>query len=269
MTEFVKRKDGFQVWMEFWDAFDYEPGVHPAHDTALPICELSVSGVHGTSWRGLSDNDPRAVVSKESLAKLNDQYNKRGIELVPHNIPWGVTATLATEIALAIEMLDAVPKLIIDFELGPEFWHEGNPPGPTTFTNVAPYMQAIRAAHPSAWIGVIFDPNNAERYLHWAPYVDAVYMGLNVGPLSSYGGTANPNMDPIPSIQALAAGAALYAPTKEWYAIIDPMDLSPERFELTLKYTEMYGINISVWRRGIVTTANWDVLRNHKKNVWT
>lgn len=284
-ANFVKRPDGWQVWMEFWQDFDYPPS-NKYIDTLLPINELSVSGVHGTSWRGLADNDTRSVESKDTLLKLQDQYNKRGIELVPHNIPWGILATIDVESQLAIDMLDCVPKLIIDFELGPEFWHKPDPdyqPDPDLpnyhpnqyiyddYTTVAPYMEAIRAAHPEAWIGIILDPTSgatAAKYAYWHPYVDAVYMGVNVGPLSNYGATGNPDMDPEPVIAALRAGADLYAPGKERWSIIDPMDPNPGRFERTLTLCEEYGINISVWRRGIVTANNWDVLRNHKKNAY-
>jgi len=190
---------------------------------------------------------PRA----SNLAQLQRIYLDQGIDLIPWCVPKGLLPE--PEASVAIKVLDVTKALILDVEPYQWFWT-----GP--FSNLHPYMQAIRRAHPDAWIGLSFDPRYGQYGPHyvnkyadihfeeWLPYVDAL---LPQDYWETFGVDAHWEIE--------HTNAKLEQYNKEIIHVI-PGHADPVDFANAVRVILARDNRFSIWRRGTFAQANADIV---------
>lgn len=248
-----------RAWIWQLNQADY-PGPDP-DDRNLPISEAWVKTHNGIYWMGDVYSHPAAPRNTDGVRRLREIYEAQGIGFVPWCVPQGLAPE--TEAAIAVEVLKATGKLVLDVEPYQWFWT-----GP--FSNLHPYMQAIRRAVPNAWICICIDPRYGTygrytvdkyadiRFNEWLPYIDAV---ATMDYWDDFG------VDPVWQIDH--TWARLKDVGKE--IIFTLPAVSPvEKFRRGLARAVEVGTHqsafgaTSIWRRGGWTMANIDAVRNQE-----
>lgn len=229
-----------EVWVESF-GIDY-PAWQPTLDRELPISALNIATIdsvpYGPVWRGAGEaQDRRAITGPVALRQWAENCRELGIEPRIHTIPHGLDPVREAE--LAIVAMSVVPDMVVNFESA--YWT-------APLANVSPYMQAIRAAHPTARIGVTVHPFHVDQVAAWSPFADVFYPMLWWGPMAPGGG-----VDPIPHLNSLADSARNNCPDKPITVLIEGDDPDPIRFTNGYKYALSLGMEVAVWRRGITT----------------
>jgi hypothetical protein len=244
-----------RVWI--WQ-FNHDYPGPDGDDSKLPIGEAWVKTHDGRYWMGDIYSHPLAPRSTDGVKNLKRIYEDQGIGFVPWCVPTGRNPN--AEAALAISVLRITGKLVLDVEPYNWFWT-----GP--WSNLHPYMQAIRAAVPNAWICLSMDPRYGTygRYtvdkfvdIHfeeWLPYINAV------APQDYWGDFG---VDPVWEIEH--SWARLKDTGKEVIftlpAVTDPNLLRAgltRAVELGCRQSP-YGA-VSLWRRGGLTAENIQIIR--------
>jgi len=217
-------------------------------DAAAPINDAYVKTHDGLYWMG-NIYQHRLAPLESNLQELKDIYNTQGVEFTPWCVPKGHWP--GDEAYIANKVLNVTNRLILDVEPYQWFWT-----GP--WSNLHPYMQGIRAAHPNAWIGLSFDPRygtygqyHVDKYadIHfdeWMPYVDALlpqdyWATFGVGPIWEIGHTQERIGDYGKEIIHAIPGHA---------ALAD--------FAGAVSTLRGYGNSFSIWRRGTYAIYNAD-----------
>lgn len=229
------------VWV--WTATADYPGVDQ-NDMNLPIGRVIFKSHDGPNW----------MVSEDSLAGLHNIYAAQNIDFGLWCVPWGTDP--AGEARMVVSALQAAQTdlMVLDIEPYAGFWR-------APWSNLHPYMQAIRTAMPAAKIGLSFDPRRSPplfQYNHvseihleeWLPYVDSLWPQV-------YWDTFGLD-DP----ETMLAGVAFYClPTgKELVWALPGHDAAPDRFQRGLRKALDLGGQVSIWRRGVTTRENWDTI---------
>lgn len=135
---------------------DY-PGAQ-GDDSKLPIRDVLIKAWDEVYWMSTFDKHPAAISGPAQIAKLVATYKAQGIGVYL----WGVpkNRNVATQLRLAKACLDVpgVKGLYLDVEPYAGFCNADCVYLADTF------MAQLRAARPSAYLGVIYDPRNQ----HWA-----------------------------------------------------------------------------------------------------
>lgn len=227
-------------------------GTISADDTADPyvIDDVYLKTHDGLYWMG-NIYQHRFAPLESNLQELQNIYNAQGIVFTPWCVPKGHWP--AEEAAIANKVLAVTGRLILDIEPYQWFWE-----GP--WENLHPYMQAIRAAHPDAWIGLSFDPRygtygqyTVDKYaaIHfeeWLPYVDALLP-------QDYWNTFQ--VDPVWEIEH--TWARIGDLEKEVIFAL-PGGSNPQDFQRGVE-AALERAKVSIWRRGTFLVANAETLR--------
>lgn len=247
-----------RAWV--WQLESDYPGVE-GDDAKLPIGEVWVKTHDGVSYMSAFSNHPAAPKNAASVAHLKTVYGNQGILFSPWCVPKGLDP--AAEAAIAIEVIRAGGnRLILDVEPYQYFWT-----GP--WSNLHPYMQAIRAACPDAWISLSFDPrygtyggytvdHMAEIHIdEWLPYVNCLVP-------QDYWDTFG--TDPVWEVEHTWERLQYYGKTVVF--ALPGNDDDPARFRKGLeRAVQLAGSQdpmgwggTSLWRRGVTAQANWDII---------
>lgn len=226
-------------------------------DTKLPVRAVYIKTHDGTDWMSAYDANPKAVSGPRSVRRLIDDYNAQGIEVVAWFVPKG--GDIDTQVRMAHQVLDAgVRALYADIEpfdgfcytdcgfLAEQFW------------------QRLRQERPEANLGVIYDPrpwtwwdsataswlaeaNTALPMCYWEDFVDQP-----------------PWNDPAGCVGQARADLGVLAPSRALeYVPMLQGDSTGERFLAAVDAARVAGsTRVSLWRRGVVTSAVWDAAWN-------
>lgn len=217
---------------------DY-PGVDQ-DDMNLPISRVIFKSHDGINW----------MKPPGELLALHNIYAAQNIDFGLWCVVWGTDP--AGEAQMVVDALQAAQTdlMVLDVEPYAQFWQ-------APWSNLHPYMQAIRFAMPQARIGLSFDPrrfpyNHVDEihFEEWLPYVDSLWPQVYWDTF----GLADP--DPL-----LEDVASYCLPTgKELVWVLPGHDPVHGRFQWALRTALVLGGNISIWRRGVTTQENWDII---------
>ncbi len=251
------RAQSIQADAVIWD-FDRDyPGAQP-NDSLLPIHAVYVKTHDGTDWMSTWDTNPAAVSGPDSIRRLLDIYNPQGIDVAAWFVPYGTD--VQGQLSMAEQVIDAgVAALYVDVEpfygfcdndcafLAENFWRQ------------------LRAARPTARLGVIYDP----RTWYWNTSATATWLSVaDVAIPMCYWETfagQTPWDDPAGCVEQARFDLNTLAPGRPLdYAPMLQGDSTPPRFLQALDGASISGAShVSVWRRGVVPADVWSAIGNY------